>query len=113
MLASAVYPAWDRRRPATWSPRIATTLLRTRLGFRGVSLTDSLNSAAVQRFAPAPRAGLAAARAGADIALYADPEAWRAAHRLLVAAALDGRLSRRNLLRSYSRILTLKRGLAR
>jgi beta-N-acetylhexosaminidase len=113
MLATARYPAWDGARPVPWSPRIVGGLLRRELGFRGVTMTDSLNAASAANLRPPLSAGLATARAGTDVVLFSDPAAGRAVHRVLLAAALDGRLSRRNLLASYTRILALKRHLAR
>jgi len=43
MLSNAVYGAYDRRNAAGWSHALGTTLLRGRLGFRGATITDSLD----------------------------------------------------------------------
>ena len=48
MLSTAVYPALDWR-AAAWSPPIIRGLLRAKLGFSGVTITDSLDSAAAVR----------------------------------------------------------------
>src|SRR5947208_3234281 len=62
MTAHVVYPALDPERPATFSRAIVHDLLRTRLGFEGVCITDALEMkgaapdrepAAVARLAPA------------------------------------------------------------
>ncbi len=47
MTAHVVYPAWDRERPATLSPAIVTGLLKERLGYRGLVLSDDLLMKAV------------------------------------------------------------------
>src|SRR3954447_21153638 len=69
MLSNAIYDAYDRRNAAGWSRAIATGLLRDRLGYRGVTITDSLDGAAnARRIAPNGLA-IAAANAGADLIL--------------------------------------------
>ena len=47
MLSHASYPALDSRRIASQSRPIVTGLLRRRLGYEGVVVTDSLEAAAV------------------------------------------------------------------
>jgi beta-N-acetylhexosaminidase len=69
MTSHIVYPALDPRRPATMSPRIATTLLRRTLGFRGVLFSDDLDMRAVSaRWTPA-RVAVEALAAGCDALL--------------------------------------------
>src|SRR5262249_1885987 len=46
MLSNAVYTAYDSLNAAGWSRTIGTTLLRDALGFRGATITDSLDGAA-------------------------------------------------------------------
>ena len=75
MLSTAIYPAFSER-PAAFSRAIATGELRGRIGFRGVSITDALQSAAAQAFGGPAKVGRAAARAGTDLLLFA---AYRAA----------------------------------
>lgn len=109
MLANAVYAAYDSRNAAGWSPAIATTLLRVRLGFRGVTITDSLDGAAHARHVRAVDLALRAAAAGTDMLLLTGSEdGTRGAYHVLLAAAADGRLSEPRLLASYRRILALK-----
>ena len=49
MLSNATYPAYDRVNAAGWSHAISTTLLRGGLGFKGVTITDSLTGTANAR----------------------------------------------------------------
>jgi beta-N-acetylhexosaminidase len=86
MLSLATYPALADR-PAALSRRAATTELRDRLGFEGVSITDALDAAAAESFGGTAEVALAATRAGSDLLLYPD---WRRARRV-------GRLLRRRL----------------
>ncbi|MBN8892059.1 MAG: beta-N-acetylhexosaminidase, partial [Rhodospirillales bacterium] len=78
MTAHILYPAWDAARPATLSPTIIAGVIRARLGFGGVLVSDDL---AMQALAgtPAERA-TAALAAGCDLALYCpgDPAGTRA-----------------------------------
>jgi beta-N-acetylhexosaminidase len=92
MVGHGVYPTLGPRRavlePATYR------LLRKTLGFRGITITDSLSVVHGRAAAWAP----AAARAGADLLLLNNPgEAARAVRALLPLAregALDGHIAR-------------------
>ena len=46
MLSNATYAAYDKVNAAGWSSAIGTTLLRHDLGFKGVTITDSLDGTA-------------------------------------------------------------------
>jgi beta-N-acetylhexosaminidase len=108
MLSTAVYPALDWR-AAAWSPPIIHNLLRGRLGFAGVTITDSLDSAAAVRHESITGAALKSAKAGADLLLVTGSEAEsQGVYKQLLAAARSGRLPAAGLTASYNRILTLK-----
>ena len=109
MLSNAIYPAYDPDNAAGWSAAISTGLLRNELGFRGCSITDSLNGIA-KAMGVAPRTlATRAALAGTDLILLTGHEADTiTAHDALVAAATDGTIPRDTLDASYQRILTLK-----
>src|SRR5262245_19510961 len=112
MLSNAVYDAYDRRHGAGWSPAIATTLLRGTLGFRGVSITDSLDGAAHARGIPTNPLAVQAAAGGTDLILVTGSEAAsESVFTSLRRAAADGTLDLARLRVSYRRILALKRGL--
>jgi beta-N-acetylhexosaminidase len=111
MLSNATYPALDPDAPATWSRRIVSGLLRDELGFDGVVITDDLGAGAVTAEAAPERAAVRAAEAGADVLLLANQTSPEPAFRELLAAARAGTLERRELERSYERIIELKRGL--
>jgi beta-N-acetylhexosaminidase len=68
MTAHVSYPALDPKAPATLSARILGGVVRRRIGFRGVLVSDDLGMQALAG-APAERA-LAALAAGCDVALY-------------------------------------------
>jgi beta-N-acetylhexosaminidase len=68
MTAHIVYAAWDPQRPATRSPPVIHGIIRGRIGFGGVLVSDDLAMGALSG-TPAERAAAALA-AGCDIALY-------------------------------------------
>ena len=95
MTAHVVYPALDPGVPGTYSRAIVQGVLRERLGFRGVVITDALEmqGAAVGR-TPA-EAGLAALAAGCDLLLYAHwNEDVRRARYTMADAVVEGKIDR-------------------
>jgi beta-N-acetylhexosaminidase len=108
MLSTAVYPAYSPR-AAAWSRAIVRTLLRHDLGFGGVTITDSLTSAAsVRRTSPSVVA-VRSARVGVDLLLVTGPAATsKAAYAAVLGAARSGAISLSKLRASYARILKLK-----
>lgn len=68
MVAHAVYPALDpERRPASLSAPVARDLLRGRLGFRGVAVSDDLEMQALDPWGDLPERAEAALAAGCDL----------------------------------------------
>lgn len=67
MTAHIRYTAWDDQHPATQSPTVITDIIRGKIGFSGVLLSDDLDMEALSGTVP-ERAALAIA-AGCDIAL--------------------------------------------
>lgn len=107
MVAVATYDALDPKRPAATSPKVVGELLRRELGYRGVVFTDDLQSGAVQAAASPGDAGVAAARAGADVLLYARDEA-AGIERPLLRAVRKGDLRAGAVRKSCTRIVRLK-----
>jgi beta-N-acetylhexosaminidase len=111
MLSNATYPAWDPVHPAGWSSAIGTTLLRTQMGFRGVTITDSLDGTAAARGMTTAHLALRACQAGTDMLLLTGSEASSAGvYASLVNAAGAGQISLTRLRASWTRIQTLKAG---
>jgi beta-N-acetylhexosaminidase len=112
MISNATYPAYGPR-PAAWSENIIGNLLRGRLGFDDVVITDSLDATASVRGWSTAAAALRSAASGADLLLVTGSEPTsQDVYERLVDAAGDGTLTAASLQRSYDRILALKRGLA-
>lgn len=69
MTAHVLYPGWDEDVPATMSPRILDGILRRRLGYRGVIVSDDLEMKAVRGRYPLDRQLRAATAATVDVFL--------------------------------------------
>ena len=68
MTAHLLYPAWDAERPTTLSPTIIAEIIRTRIGFDGLLMSDDLGMKALPgTLAERARAAIAA---GCDVALH-------------------------------------------
>jgi beta-N-acetylhexosaminidase len=105
MTAHIVYPQLDPDRPATLSPVLLTGLLRERLGYRGVVITDALMMDAVRRRWGHAAAAVLALQAGADMVLAQGSRAEQLATlQALDAAAQDGRLDAARLRASAARL---------
>ncbi|HEX8648126.1 MAG TPA: glycoside hydrolase family 3 N-terminal domain-containing protein [Thermoleophilaceae bacterium] len=71
MTSTADYPALDPDRPAVFSQRILVGELRERVGFSGVTVTDSLGTQSATRLGSPEARAVRAARAGNDLLLFA------------------------------------------
>ena len=108
MVSNATYPALDPDAPAAVSQPVIERELRGRLGFDGVVITDDLEAPSIAASYTAPDAGLAAARAGADVLLFATGADSGPIHEKLVRALQRGLLDRGAVEESYLRITNLK-----
>ncbi|MBT2447582.1 glycoside hydrolase family 3 C-terminal domain-containing protein [Streptomyces sp. ISL-43] len=107
MTAHIVFPALDPSGdPATLSRPIVTGILRERLGFRGVVVTDALDMAGVRQKYGDDRVPVLALKAGCDQLL--NPPDLGLAHRSVLAAVESGELTRARIEESVLRILELK-----
>lgn len=107
MLSVARYGAFGGA-PAALNRAIATRELRERIGFGGVSITDSLDAEAVRSFGGRAQVALRAAGAGSDLLLYGDWRTARASGRTLAAALRRGALAREKFTASVQRVLALR-----
>jgi beta-N-acetylhexosaminidase len=111
MVANAIYPSLSGR-PAGFSTRIIGGLLKGSFGFKGVVITDALDTPPELGGTYGSRA-VRAARAGADIILFAPASAGPEAFGSLLGAARSGTLRRSRLQDAYRRVLVLKRSVIR
>jgi beta-N-acetylhexosaminidase len=112
MTAHIRFPAVDGL-PATLSSKMLEGVLRQRLGFGGLIITDALNMKAIAGAYGPGEATVLAIQAGADMALTLfSVEDVRAAHKALVAAVRDGRIPRSRFQAAVASVLGLKRRVA-
>lgn len=102
----------DRDLPATVSRAVMHDLLRKRLGFSGVSITDAMDMNAVAQGTGQVIDGVVALRAGVDLLLLTpDRPAQRRLELGLQQAALRGLVPKSRIRASHRRIMRLRRWL--
>ena len=117
MTSWAIYPALDRGVPAGLSARVIQGELRSRLGYRGVTITDTLSAAALTRFGSLAQRGVLAARAGADLIICSaisgdeSPSGGLSVMHSVATAIAGGQLSRAASEQAAARVLALRRSL--
>jgi beta-N-acetylhexosaminidase len=108
MTSTAVYDRLDPDHPASFSGAVITSLLRRRLGFDGVVVSDDLGSARqVRAWRPGERARMFVS-AGGDLVLTVEPSDVPRMSAALTAAARHGHRFRVRVRESALRVLTLK-----
>ncbi|WP_375402924.1 glycoside hydrolase family 3 N-terminal domain-containing protein [uncultured Sphingomonas sp.] len=93
MTSHIVFEAWDRDRPATLSPIVIENVIRERIGFDGLLMTDDIDMKALSGTAGQKAAGAVAA--GCDIAL----DCWARMAEMEDIAASLGEISDRSRVR--------------
>jgi beta-N-acetylhexosaminidase len=111
MLSHALYPALDADAIASQSRAIASGLLRERLGFDGVVVTDSMEAQAVLAGSGVAEASVRAVRAGADLVLLTGSASWNEVFPALLEEARSDPGFRARVRASAARVLALKRSL--
>ncbi|MEU7866323.1 glycoside hydrolase family 3 N-terminal domain-containing protein [Dactylosporangium sp. NPDC049140] len=101
--------AIDPGTPASFSGKVLTDLLRGKLGYTGVIVTDALNMAPAEQWGPG-EAAVRAILAGNDVLLM--PPNLGTAYKGLLDAVKSGRITKQRLVDSVTRILALKLRLA-
>lgn len=111
MTAHVVFPAVaGNADPATLSAAVVTDLLRKRLGFSGVIMTDCLEMRAISDTVGVGRGAVLALRAGADLVLVSHRlDKQEEALAAIMAAASSGELPVERLREAAERVWTLKR----
>src|SRR4051794_36884858 len=108
MVAHALYPALDSKNIASQSPAILQTLLRERLGFKGVVVTDSMEARAVLARSSVQEAAERSIRAGADIVLLSGSASYSPVYERLLARARSDSGFRARVAQAYARVRALK-----
>lgn len=109
MTAHVLFPALDATFPATLSPSIVGEVLRKRMGYTGVVVTDDLDMGAVAERFSAEESSVKAFAAGVDIPLICNsPEKALSARDALHEAFKTGEIAASRYRESIDRIKALK-----
>jgi beta-N-acetylhexosaminidase len=111
MASHVLYPAYDRGRIASQSGVLLRFLLRQRMHFRGVIVTDSLEAAAVLRRSNVAVAAQRSIDAGADLVLMTGSGSYKDVYPALLARARSSASFRARIREAAGRVLELKRRL--
>ena len=112
VVSHAFFAAYDAVTPASQTPAIVERLLRERLAFRGVAITDDLSAGAITALGTVRDAAVASLAAGADLLLVERPgEAQEVTREALIAAVRSGVVPAARLDEAVGRVLELKRRL--
>jgi beta-glucosidase len=106
MTAHLLISAWDTELPATVSKKIVTEILRNRLGFSGLVVSDALIMGGITKYAAPETVAVMAVEAGTDILLMPDnPEVAIAS---IYDAVQTGRIKQSRIQESLGRIWQAK-----
>lgn len=109
MLSHILYTGWDRDWPAGMSVKIAKTLLRDKMGFAGVVMTDDLDMGAIVRHYDIKTVINRVIEAGIDLAMVCHRgPARQAAFDTFLEMIRSDESAREACLGSVSRVLKLK-----
>jgi beta-N-acetylhexosaminidase len=110
MVSTAVYPRLDgSKRPAAFSSTIINGLLRKKLGFKGVAVTDSLTAPAADRI---PHTATRAMLAGSDLLIFGAESASERGYSTLLGDEAGSLRLQNRLTQAASRVRALKAWLA-
>ena len=92
--------------PASLSDIIITDILRDKMGYKGIVITDAMEMGAISQKYSSSEAAILALEAGADIILT--PENFRDAYEGVLGAVDSGKISEERIDESVRRILEVK-----
>ena len=110
---------WDEKYPVTLSPKVLRGMLREKLGYPGVIISDDLLMGAIVKQFTLEEACVLAVQAGVDILLASnnspegdDPYLFNRIFDALVKSVDQGRISRTLIETSHARLMALKERLS-
>ncbi|SEN85420.1 beta-N-acetylhexosaminidase [Mesobacillus persicus] len=111
MVTHIKYPAYDKKNPASISPVIIKELLREKLGYKGLVVTDDLEMGAVNKYFTYKDLGYSAVAAGNDVLLVCHTfESQKQVIDGIREAVETNKLTEERIDESVRRILTYKLG---
>ena len=113
MVGHLKYDALDAENSASLSPVVMTDILRGKMGFDGVVITDDLEMGAIKNHVELSTLGVKMILAGGDIALIChNYESQQIVYNSILEAVRRGEISEARIDESVRRILKLKRHLS-
>ena len=105
MSSHAIYPSLDQTLPATLSANIMSKLLREKMGFSGLIISDDLEMGAIERVTGVPEGAANAFEAGIDLLLICSKQDYLLESiEIIKNRMLNGDISHERLRRSLKRI---------
>ena len=92
--------------PASMSPLMVQNILREKMKYNGVIITDAMNMGAVTQHYTSAQAAVGALQAGCDVILM--PEDFQSAYQAVLKSVRKGTISKARLDASVSRVLKAK-----
>ncbi len=108
LLSHVLVPAIDPAKPVTLSSKAITGLLKGKLGFKGVVLTDDLFMKALAASTGPEDSAVEALQAGADLLMLSQGSSGPRVKAAILQALASGRLSRARLEDAVLRVIELK-----
>ncbi|MEW5815461.1 MAG: glycoside hydrolase family 3 protein [Spirochaetota bacterium] len=108
MLSHIMIPALDPDNPVTVSEKIITGVLRNRLGFNGIVVTDDLKMKALIKDYPPGDSAVKALQAGADLLMITGGQNLVEIHHIICEAVRSGSLQVKRINEAVRRILREK-----
>ncbi len=110
MTVHGIFTGWDTHLPATLSPYILKTVLRKRLKYKGIIISDSMGMGAIGKHFSREEATVMAVEAGCDIVLQVSSKSVEIRERIRAVknAVLSGRITMDQIDASVTRILSVK-----
>ncbi|UCD83793.1 MAG: beta-N-acetylhexosaminidase [Deltaproteobacteria bacterium] len=110
MTAHVLYPQLDKKFPATLSGRIVDGLLREKLDFEGLVISDDLEMGAIAKNFEIEEAAVKAVKAGIDILLISHhPDKQKQVFRAILNAVEQGKIPEERIDLSWEWIIGLKK----
>ena len=109
MTAHVIYTAWDNQYPATFSKTILRDILRKRLGFDGLIISDDLEMKAIETHLPFDSLPSLGMEAGINLFLICNnPDKMEAFQDQMLSDVDNGRISPEHIEETCDKILELK-----
>ncbi len=113
MTAHVIYTAWDEALPATFSKMILQEILREKMGFEGLIISDDLEMKAIENHFPFDQIPSLGIKAGIDLFLIChDTDKVKALQDLMVKKLESGQIPSDAVARSAEKIIRLKNRIA-